>query len=70
MSMLGGKVIFEYEFIIAEVENDLFLISLTGATIQDSSSRERRDDIIAYTDKLTVLGLNNFLLNFNLNHSY
>ena len=41
--MLGGKVILESEFIVAEVENDLFPMSLMGATIQDGGSRERRD---------------------------
>ena len=44
--MLGGndyKAMFECEFIVVEVERNLFPMSLTGATIQDGGTRERRD---------------------------
>jgi len=33
---------FELELLEAEVEKNLFLVSLIGATIQDGSKRERR----------------------------
>ena len=36
------KAIFESKLLKAEVEENLFLISLIGATIQDGSKRERK----------------------------
>jgi len=43
MPILAGKVILEYKFIVAEVENNLFPMSLTGTTIQDGGTRARRN---------------------------
>ena len=42
MSSLGGKVILDAKFKVAEVEKNLFPISLIGATMQDGGTRERR----------------------------
>jgi len=39
----------------AEVEKNLFLVSLIGATIQDGSKRERRNDICLYLYKYLLL---------------
>jgi len=38
-----GKVMLSGEIVFAEERENLFPISLTGATIQDSGTRERRD---------------------------
>jgi len=39
-----GKVMIDAEFIFAEERKNLFPIFLTGTTIQDSSSRARKDE--------------------------
>jgi len=39
-----GKIILELEVIFAELEKVLFPMSLIDATIQDGSTRVRRDD--------------------------
>ena len=44
--MLVGKAIVCCKFVFAEERKNLFPISLIGTTIQDGSSRERKDDII------------------------
>ena len=38
-----GKAIVCCKFVFAEERKNLFPVSLTGATIQDGGSRERRD---------------------------
>jgi len=42
ISMLRIKAMFELLIFEAEVEKNLFLVSLIGVTIQDGSKRERR----------------------------
>ena len=42
--ILVGKVIVVVEFVFAKEDKNLFPISLTDATIQDSGTRERRND--------------------------
>jgi len=38
------EAMFELELLEAEVEKNLFLVSLIGATIQDGGKRERRKE--------------------------
>ena len=59
MPMPVGKVILETEFIVAEVEKDLFPMSLTGATMQDGGTRERRD-------AKGVVSSNSFLCDYDI----
>ena len=48
MSPKDDKVMFEFEVVFAEVEKILFPMSLMGATIQDSGTRARRDDLFTF----------------------
>jgi len=43
-----GKAIVCCKFVFAEKRKNLFPISLIGTTIQDGSSRERRDEEVVY----------------------
>ena len=43
ISMLKTEAMFELLMFEAEVEKNLFLVSLIGATIQDGDKRERRN---------------------------